>query len=64
MFHVKQLEVKKINNREVSKLTQKIMDLKFDLKYLKKPKEISKIKEEIMWLVEEINLIERAKINE
>jgi len=50
-----------MNNREIAKLTQKIMDLQFDLRRLKNPKEISEIKEKIMWLVQEINILDYAQ---
>jgi len=50
-----------MNNREITKLTQKIMDLRFDLRKLKNPKEISQIKEKIMWLVQEINVLDNAQ---
>lgn len=52
-----------MNNREIAKLTQKIMALRFDLKGLKNPKEISRIKEEIMWLVQDINILDNAQGN-
>lgn len=47
-----------MNNKEISVLTHKIMSLQSEIKDLKKPKDISKIKEKIMLLVQEINIIE------
>lgn len=48
-----------VNTAKIIALTQKIMDLQFYILRIKDQEEISKAKEEIMWIVSEINIIEK-----